>query len=313
MVVHALGVGKAAVRFLPGPKDMIKIKVKCSFCGKVYFREIGRFNEAKKFGWKQYCSKKCQNQAKVTGVKKICANPNCRKKVCRELSQFRKSKSGNIFCSSSCAAIVNNFSRRKIKICPACGKQFRGERKYCSNLCRSSVVNPKKKSESQRQMEVLNDIKTCYKIQERIPTKKERPGLARRAQAVFGTWNKAIEAAGFEPNPVKFSKKYLAKDGHICDSFAEKIIDEWLFKKKIKHERRVPYPNNKSLTADFMVENNWIEFFGLAGELKDYDEIIKRKRILSKKYKLPLIEIYPKDLFPVNRLSEILRIKNIKI
>ena len=113
MVVHLLGVEEAAVRFPPTLTSMGKVKVKCSFCGKVYFREIGRFNEAKKFGWKQYCSKKCQNQAKVTGVEKICANPNCHKKVCRELSQFRKSKSGNIFCSSSCAAIVNNFSRRK--------------------------------------------------------------------------------------------------------------------------------------------------------------------------------------------------------
>ncbi|MDO8663679.1 MAG: hypothetical protein Q7K28_02485 [Candidatus Wildermuthbacteria bacterium] len=141
---------------------MIKIKVICSFCGKVYSREKGRFNEAKKFDWKQYCSRKCQNQAKVTGVEKACANPNCRKKTYRELSQFTKSKFGNIFCSSSCAALFNNSSRRKIKICPICNTQFYGTRKYCSKLCHSRIVNPKKKSEFEKRRGILNKIGIFY-------------------------------------------------------------------------------------------------------------------------------------------------------
>lgn len=288
------------------------IKVTCAFCGKQFFRPIGRVNEARKFGWKQYCSKNCQNRAKITRIEKVCANPNCNKKVSRLLNQFRKSKSGRIFCSVSCAAIFNNSSRRKIKTCPVCNKNFYGERKYCSNLCfskyRSMTGNPKKKSKFKRRREILNEIKTFYSIHKRIPTKKEKPGLARRAQAVFGSWNKAIEAAGFEPNPVKFSKKFVAKDGHICDSFAEKIIDDWLTSRKIKHKRNIPYPVNRKLTVDFVTKNSWIEFFGLKGEIEEYNKIIKKKRELSKKYKLPLIEIYPKDLFPINHLSEIIKI-----
>ena len=294
----------------PWPENFMNlIKVACATCGRKFLRPMRRVNETKKFGWKQYCSRICQNQAKVTRIEKVCANPNCNNKVSRLLNQFKKSKSGRIFCSFSCAAIVNNFSRRKIKICSVCGKQFRGERKYCSNLCRSKVVNLKKKSESQKQREALNDIKAFYNIHGRIPIKKEKPGLARRAQAVFGTWNKAIETAGFEPNPVMFAKKYIANDGHKCDSLAEKIIDDWFNARKIKHKREVQYPEGSSLTVDFVTKNDWIEFFGLAGVVKEYDRLVKKKQILAKKYKLPLIEIYPKDLFPINRLSEIMRIK----
>jgi len=289
---------------------MTLIKVKCALCGKEFLRARGRVNEAKKFSWKQYCSKKCQNQAKVTRVEKVCANPNCNKKVSRELAQFKESKSGRIFCSSSCAAIVNNFSKRKIKTCPVCNKQFRGERKYCSNLCRSKVVNPKKKSETERKKEVLNDIKALYGIQGRIPTKKEKPGLARRAQAVFGTWNKAIEAAGFEPNPVLFAKKCFAEDGHKCDSFAEKIIDDWLYSNNIEHQRNIPYPNS-SYTADFLIKGKLVEFLGLNGELQEYDKNTKLKEKLAGKHKLKLIKIFPKDLFPVNHLSEIIKTKKL--
>lgn len=101
--------------------------------------------------------------------------------------------------------------------------------------------------------------------------------MARRAQAIFGTWNKTIEAAGFKSNPVKFSKKFITKDGHICDSFAEKIIDDWLYSKNIKHQRNVPYPNSP-YTADFLIKGKFIEFFGLSGELKEYDRIKKNEK-----------------------------------
>jgi len=122
----------------------------------------------------------------------------------------------------------------------------------------------------------------------------------------FGNWNKAIIAAGFTPNPVLFSRKHIAKDGHTCDSFAEKIIDDWLFEKNIAHERNKKYPDNPKLTTDFVTEKYWIEFFGLIGELKEYDKVLRKKYKLAKKYDLPFKAVYPKDIFPINRLSEII-------
>jgi hypothetical protein len=106
-----------------------------------------------------------------------------------------------------------------------------------------------------------------------------------------------------------FAKKFIANDGHRCDSLSEKIIDDWFRARKIKHQIIVPYPDpeNRKLTADFLVKNYWIEFFGLSGELKKYDELKKRKIRLAKKYKLNLIKIYPQHLFPKNKLNKLLK------
>lgn len=127
-----------------------------------------------------------------------------------------------------------------------------------------------------------------------------------KARDVFGTLNKAIESAGFKPNPVMFSNKYIAKDGHKCDSLAEKIVDEWLYSKDIPHQRSIPYPEFKKMTCDFVVNNIFIEFFGLSGEFKEYDRLVNLKKRLSKKHDLKLIEIKPTHLFPKNKLNEVL-------
>lgn len=126
------------------------------------------------------------------------------------------------------------------------------------------------------------------------------------ARVLFGTWNKAVRAAGFEPNPVKFSKKYKAQDGHICDSFSEKIIDDWLSKNNVPHELHTPYEESK-FVADFMIGGKYVEFVGLEGELAIYDEAIKRKRELWRNRGINVVEIYPKDLFPKNKLGVVLK------
>lgn len=131
-------------------------------------------------------------------------------------------------------------------------------------------------------------------------------GLYKEARAAFGNWNNAIKAAGFEPNPVMFANRYVANDGHECDSFTEKIIDDWLYTKSISHQRRLNYPGSKLLSVDFVVGNKWIEFFGLAGELKDYDKLVQRKRVICRKNKIKLVEIYPKDLFPARKREQFL-------
>lgn len=132
-------------------------------------------------------------------------------------------------------------------------------------------------------------------------------GIYKTARELFGSWNKTIEAAGFKPNPVMFSNKYIAKDGHKCDSLAEKIIDDWLYSRNIQHQRNIPYPGSR-YTTDFFIKNSLVEFFGLNGELAEYDRNTKIKERLAKKHKFNLIKIYPKDLFPKNRLLEIIKI-----
>lgn len=152
--------------------------------------------------------------------------------------------------------------------------------------------------------QLITLLKDFYKINGRIPYKEEFSHY-RAIRNRFGTWNNAIKEAGFDPNPVKFAKKYIASDGHKCDSLAEKIIDDWMYLRKIPHEIKVPYGKNR-MTADFKVNGTLIEFFGLNGELKSYDRIVKKKEKLWKERNLRVIKIYPNDLFPVSRLDSLL-------
>jgi hypothetical protein len=194
---------------------------------------------------------------------------------------------------------VNNQLREKIiRICPSCKEQFVGDNKYCSPAC-----IPKRGSKYTKEV-VIKIITEFFNKNERIPVKRELYGCYRVARKYFGTWNKAIEAAGFKPNPVMFAKKYIAKDGDKCDSLAEKIIDDYLSRRNIKHIRNFPYPGNRGFTVDFKVGENWIEFFGLSGELKRYDELKKKKLKLAKEFGIKVIKLFPKDLFPMGKLEQ---------
>lgn len=281
---------------------MSNLPVYCYCCQKILYRSKSRINEAKKFNWKIYCSSKCESKTKNKQQIFTCSNPQCKTQFKRRLSEIQKSK--KLYCSQSCAATVNNvkFPKRKaiIKNCNYCNKEFTGREKYCSIIC-------KNKSQTINEEKILEQIKDFYFQNGRIPLKREFLHT-KAARKRFGSWNKTIKAAGFKPNPVMFARKHTANDGHICDSLAEKIIDDWLYSRQINHERSLPYPGNLNFHSDFVIKDYWIEFFGLHGQHKRYDELRKEKLKLVKVYNLKLIEIYPKDLFPKNRLDEILNV-----
>jgi len=281
------------------------IEVKCYFCNKKFIKSIGRVNEAKKFGWKFYCGPTCQHKNRNKQKIFKCSNPNCNNIFSRAPNDARTQ---NLFCSHSCAAIFHNERRKIHKICPICNKNFIGWRKYCSKNCYIKTANSDRKIPTGiYKQKIISRICNFYNKNGRVPVKKEMYGLYRTARKLFGTWNNAIKAAGFEPNPVMFSRIHVAKDGHRCDSLTEKIIDDWLFKNKIEHERNVFYPNSR-YTADFKINNKFVEFFGLKGELKSYDKNLEIKEEIARKNNIELIGIYPKDLFPKNNLSKIIKI-----
>lgn len=90
---------------------------------------------------------------------------------------------------------------------------------------------------------LIGFIQEFHSKHDRIPTKAEFVHT-KAIRTYFGSWNNGILAAGYSPNPVMFAKKYVAKDGHKCDSLAEKIIDDWLDKRQILHLRNVRYLKN---------------------------------------------------------------------
>jgi len=73
------------------------------------------------------------------------------------------------------------------------------------------------------------------------------------------------------------------------------------------------YPEGQ-YRCDFVVGNIFLEFFGLVDASNiapNYSEIIKKKRKICKKYSIPLIELYEKDLYNLDKtLGEKLKIKS---
>ncbi|MBU2539739.1 hypothetical protein KJ786_01065 [Patescibacteria group bacterium] len=294
---------------------MVKtIKVRCKNCKKTFYRLTGRFNEAIKFGWNQYCSTKCQFKHKTT--KKEISCENCGRKFERTLSGI----SIHNYCSHSCAMIVNNkrYDRKrllpKFKICEQCGKKYRkstSNKKYCSLSCRVDA-------ERYKPEELLDIIRKYFKKLKRVPARREiLNGVNGACRKSFGSWNNAVLAAGFTPNRSHDNRMYKrsrakALDGHLCDSISELLIDNWFYKNSILHERDAHYPetNHKS-DWKIIIEDKeiFVEYFGLANDSPKYDRSIKEKEMLCKKHNIPLIGIYPKDIYPKNLLNKNLKEK----
>ena len=281
------------------------VKVKCAFCGIKIFREKGRYNEAKKFNWNQYCSKKCLSEDRTK--KQVLSCENCGKEFMRKPSKISRHN----YCSRSCAAKVNNKKHPKrkaeLKTCIKCGKQFRkstGNKKYCSVVCR-------RKAERYTPEETLKIIKNTAQKLERIPAKRELREIDSACKRFFGSWNNAIIAAGFKPNRSHSQRMYkrtntVALDGHLCDSVSEALIDNWLTKNNISHKRDVSYPDTNH-KADWEVsvgrQKIFVEYFGLVNDSPRYDRAIRKKKNLCRKHKLKLIEIYPQDIYPKEHLN----------
>jgi len=151
---------------------------------------------------------------------------------------------------------------------------------------------------------LLQKISIFYTQNARIPTKREFDSLWQAYHRVFGSWNQAILAAGLSPNPQRFTHKFAANDGHVCDSLAEKIIDDWFSSRHISHDIHVYYPGQKKYSADFFVYGKWIEFLGLKGQLVAYDLNYEQKQKVAHTLGIDILEILPEDIFPQSRLSE---------
>lgn len=279
-------------------------KLFCANCKKSVYRNAGRFHENTKLGWKTYCSRKCEYQHKRRRQKLACEN-------CGELFERTiHAISLHNYCSQSCAAIINNKKCLKgqakikptLKICLECGKQYKKSTsniKYCSLSCR-------RKADWYTPEDLLNIIKNTVQKLKRVPARRELKNINDSCKKAFGSWNNAVMAAGFTPNRSHDNRMYKranakALDGHLCDSISELLIDNWLYKNNISHERDVHYPGTHHKTDwEISIRNQklFVEYFGLANDSPRYDRAVKEKIKLCDKHKITLISIYPKDIYP---------------
>ena len=194
------------------------LEIKCYYCSKKFKRLKGRINEASKFGWKNYCNLHCQYKLRTTRKTLKCSNLKCKNTFQRELNDIGTKN----FCSQSCAAVFNNRLRVRTKkpltVCVAENCDNLVKDRHCIYCSRKCGALARKRTIESLKREVLSKIRIFYKLNKRIPVKKEMYALYGKARGSFGTWNNAIEAAGYKPNPVMFAKKYIAQDSHKCDS-----------------------------------------------------------------------------------------------
>lgn len=229
----------------------------------------------------------------------------CDKTFTRNLSESKSSKL--LFCSISCSTSYYNAIRQNsvpLRKCKRVGcNNFIHSTdlkiNYCGGVCSRLF---RQGYTSYTTESVIKIIQTFVFENGRIPIKNELGYLNRIARRFFGTWNNMIESAGYAPNPVMFAKHYLANDGHKCDSMAEKIVDDWLYSREIEHRVHVPYPWNNGMKCDFLIDDTWVEIFGLEGNVARYDELKREKLELIKTHKLKLFRLTLKDIYSKKRL-----------
>lgn len=141
-----------------------------------------------------------------------------------------------------------------------------------------------------------------------------------RYALVYGEWLKAVIESGFLGErgilKGKFGYKVISKDGHLCNSLAEKIIDDWLFENNIEHEKEPKYPKavidflGSNIRADWKIGEYFIEYFGLHLE-SNYAEKMNRKINACNIFKIKLISLFPGDEYLLNeRIKSILLSQN---
>ena len=116
-------------------------------------------------------------------------------------------------------------------------------------------------------------------------------------------------------------QKIIAKDGHLCDSKEEAVIDDFLYQSGIEH-KKVPmrwgasqyFYTDSSSYPDWWIYGEYVEYLGLSGAW-DYDKKVEKKINSAKRgrhyhflrrtrpYKIKsinLIEV-PVTVFPIIR------------
>lgn len=141
-----------------------------------------------------------------------------------------------------------------------------------------------------------------------VPRRGEAPlGAHRRAYS----WTEWLAKAGLLADGVRRSRGTVvtAKDGHLCRSMLERVIDDFLSDHGIAHELEPMYPmdpelNRNGLRADWKLgDGTFVEALGFPN-LDSYVEKVERKIELAARYEIPLIGITEADL---GELSEIFK------
>jgi len=118
----------------------------------------------------------------------------------------------------------------------------------------------------------------------------------------FGSWNKAIHAAGFDPNINDgFGNRTTGLDGHLYRSRAEaEFCNRFLFE-KYEYSIEPKYPNPYNKYYDWYVKELDL-YIELDGEIRP--KVIKEKIDINKQLKRQLLVIKTSSIYKYNQLKD---------
>lgn len=125
---------------------------------------------------------------------------------------------------------------------------------------------------------------------------KIRSSIRREMKAHNLPWEKVVQRKRGPWN----TRGQIALDGHVVDSRAELVLDDWLFKRSIPHVKPLPchaasipfYPGLGARRPDFVLPDCYIEYFGLEGTtFSHYDEGARNKLHVADKEGINMVTI----------------------
>lgn len=197
-----------------------------------------------------------------------------------------------------------------LEFCKLSGLKPTSLKKYCKSynelLLRNSInptINTPHNKWSKESL--INNIKEFVRLENRIPQSCEIQPAESIYRHNFGSWNKAIKAAGFIPSTNDgYGNRTFAKDGILYRSKAEAyFVDNFLYSKySYEYERK--YDNHNKYYDFYLPELDL--YIELDGEIRP--QVIDEKIEINKKENKNLLVIKTKDIYNKKDLNEFISV-----
>ena len=179
------------------------------------------------------------------------------------------------------------------------------------NLLKEELPIQKQKQFTKEQL--LEDIKNVYKKLGRTPLLIELrmyglPSERTLLRYFPQGYKKLCKELGWKINFSNFGREviYFSKNGDSCLSIGEMIITDFFIDNNIQYEKDEKqykeifgYEEFGQKRIDWLIKKEdkgfVVEYFGLIG-FPQYEQKVLEKLNLCKKYNIPLIELYPKNI-----------------
>lgn len=234
-----------------------------------------------------YCSVECRGIGKKTIQKLNC--DFCNKSFTRQSCFVNRAEAS--YCSVDCQH--KGSTTVPLATCERCGSKYKelGEnRRYCSMKCRRVTVSKEKLEK--------------YYVEQGLSAESVGIQVGASESSVL----KSLEKFNIPARNSNMVGDLLCKDGHKASSSYEKIFDDKLTDNGLEHHYDVPLPFHNRYRTDFLVEDVYIEVWGVVGSEK-YDLRRKAKQRLYKENNCKLVNVYPEDFKDIDiKIEEVKRL-----